>query len=380
MDTFYKKPLLAISVMLFAFSVQAQQKVSKIISKDFTMAHMGKLRLDNKYGDVTITGWDKNKISIIVDITVIHKKKENAENLLKRISAHIKDQNGVTNVTSVIAEKSSGFFAKYFSLPDAFDFDRGNVQIDYAIHIPVNAKLDITNKFGDIFIEGWHGKLKVDLQHGDMRVNEDLNNADINIRYGNANVKAIDYANIHLKNSEIKIDGAKDLNINSSGSRIKVGQCTSLEIYSNKDVINIENVGTLLGSLKYSDMRLNGLSKSMDLDLKIADLTIYEIQNPQVQINLNQVSSEIILHISDFAFKFDAVLEQGLLRLPKSFDNVASKMLDKAKRIRKITATYGNNALGNISIKGEKGVILLKETPTDQNNERLKNLSTRIDH
>ncbi len=117
MDTFYKKPLLAISVMLFAFSVQAQQKVSKIISKDFTMAHMGKLRLDNKYGDVTITGWDKNKISIIVDITVIHKKKENAENLLKRISAHIKDQNGVTNVTSVIAEKSSGFLPNTLACP-----------------------------------------------------------------------------------------------------------------------------------------------------------------------------------------------------------------------------------------------------------------------
>lgn len=380
MDTFYKKPLLVITLVLFAFSVQAQQKVSKKISKDFTMAYKGKLRLDNKYGDVTITGWDKNKISIIVDITVIHKKKENAENLLKRISAQIKDQNGVTNITSVIAEKSSGFFAKYFSLPDAFDFDRSNVQIDYAIHLPVNAKLDITNKFGDIFIEDWHGKLKVDLQHGDMRVNEDLNNADINIRYGNANVKAIDYASIHLKNSEIEIAGAKDLNINSSGSRIKVGQCTTLEIYSSKDVINIENTGTLLGILKYSDMRLNGLSKSMDLNLKIADLTVYEIQNPQVQINLNQVSSEIILHISSFAFKFDAVLEQGLLRLPKSFDNVASKMLDKAKRIRKITATYGNNALGSISVKGEKGVILLKETPTDQNKERLKKLSTRIDH
>jgi hypothetical protein len=54
-------------------------------------------------------------------------------------------------------------------------------------------------------------------------------------------------------------------------------------------------------------------------------------------------------------------LEEGLLRLPKTFENIETQMIDKGKKIRDIKATYGNSKEGSISITGEKGAILLKD-------------------
>ncbi len=95
--------------------------------------------------------------------------------------------------------------------------------------------------------------------------------------------------------------------------------------------------------------------------MKISELSMSHISGTTAQINLEQQSSEIILNIKDFSFKLNATLQEGLLRLPKSFENVESKMLDKGKKIREIKAIYGTKTEGHISITGEKGVILLKE-------------------
>jgi len=49
------------------------------------------------------------------------------------------------------------------------------------------------------------------------------------------------------------------------------------------------------------------------------------------------------------------------VRLPKSFHDVDSEMLDKGKKLREINAVYGKKVQGRISITGKKGVVLLKE-------------------
>jgi len=362
MDTFYNKLLILLAVTVFSQSLLAQEVVSKRITKSYDMTNAGELRLYNEYGDITINGWDKKSVAITVEVTVTHKKKENAENLLKRITTQIKDWNNVVEVTSAIAEKNTGFFSKYFNLSDVLDFNRSNLQIDYTIYLPSNAKLDIENKFGDVVIEGWNGKLKVNLQHSDLWINEDLNNAEINVKYGKVNAKSIDYANIQLKNGDLEIDNAKDVNINSGGSNIEIGQVTSLEIYSSKDEIDIAQAGKVLGNLKFSNMKLGEVTNDIKLDLKIADLRVSKITNPVAHISLGQVSSQIAINISDFGFLFDAVLEEGLLRLPKTFENVESIVTDKANRIRKINASYGKSTTGRISIRGKKGAVLLKES------------------
>ena len=97
------------------------------------------------------------------------------------------------------------------------------------------------------------------------------------------------------------------------------------------------------------------------MNMKIADFRVLGILDPTADIAIEQESSEISLNITDFSHRFDATVEQGLVRLPKSYEDIDSKMLDKGKKLREIHATYGKDIQGKISITGKKGVVLLKE-------------------
>jgi hypothetical protein len=97
------------------------------------------------------------------------------------------------------------------------------------------------------------------------------------------------------------------------------------------------------------------------MSMKVADFRVLRIAKPNANVSINQESSDISLNITGLTFKFDATLEEGFLRLPKTFSNVKSNVIDKSKRIRKITASYGKAPTGTFSFTGNKGVIALKE-------------------
>ncbi|APQ18917.1 hypothetical protein A9200_05260 [Maribacter hydrothermalis] len=347
--------------MVVGFTAIAQEKVSKETTKTYPFNNTGELHLENKYGNINIYGWTKEEVSITINITVTDKKKEDANDLLKRINPAIRRSDKFISVNYEISEKNSGFFSNLFEKANPFDFDRSNIQIDYIVYLPKKVELEIVNKFGDVFIEDWVGILKADVQHGDMWMNDNLNKADINIKYGKLRAKNINYANLDISNGGLDMDHANTIRLNSNGSNIDVLQAESLELYSNKDELEINEIGTLYGNLKFSKLRIHQLKKDVDLNLKISDILIESITTASSRINLEQESSEVSINILHFPHDFSAVLEEGLVRLPKSFHDVDSKMLDKGKKLREIKAVYGKNGEGRISISGSKGVVLLKE-------------------
>ncbi|CAM3618065.1 hypothetical protein [Zobellia roscoffensis] len=361
MDILYKKLLLFAAVMVFGLPVMAQEKVSKKVTKTYGFTNAGEIHLDNKYGNINIYGWTKDEVSITVNITVTHKKHDNAQELLDRIHPVLRHSDDFISVSYEIGENNDGFFSNLFEKANPFDFDRSNVQIDYKVFMPEKAELEIINKFGDVFIEDWLGILKADVQHGDMWINDDLNKADISIKYGKLRAKNISYANLDLKNGGLNMNNSKTMRLNSAGCEIDMHTVGSLEFYSNKDEVDLEEIGTFYGMLKFSTIQLRRLAKDIDLVLKISDFRVEKIVDPNAIIAIEQESSEVSLNISDFPHEFTAVLAEGLVRLPKSFHDVDSKILDKGDKLREIKAVYGKNAQGRISITGKKGVVLLKE-------------------
>ncbi len=365
--TFYKYLLLILIIFYAKNDIHAQEKVSKKIEKTYAFTNTGELHLENKYGNVIINGWEKKTIQITIDIQVFKKKKDVAKELLQRIKPQIDNTEDFISITSIIEEKNTSMISKFFNKEffntvNPFDFDKGNIQIDYTIHLPTNAEINIINKFGDIIISEWGGKLKANAQHGDIWINKDLNNANIEMKFGKLKTKSITYGNIHLKNGEIDIKDSKDLKINSNGTIIKIEHVKSLEIYSSKDQVTINKIGNLRGKIMFSSMYLNDVYQNINLTMEVADFWISKIQQSNTFVVINQESSELNINVSGLAIDFNASLEQGLLRIPKSFTNITTDMIDKRKRIRDISATYGkSNSPGKFLITGKKGIIVLTE-------------------
>ena len=360
MHIFYKK-ITPIVILLLSFSMHSQEVLTKTINEIYEMTHAGELHLDNKYGNITINGWEENDISIKIDIKVTNKKKENAKALLDRIVANIKTANDFVSITSEISEKNTSLFSRYFNKVNPFDFDKSNVEINYTIYLPINAEIDITNKFGDVIIDNWTGKLKANVEHGDLWINDAINNARIDMKFGKLRSKSIAYGTISLKNGDVDIKSSKNLLLKTSGTKIEIDQVIDLEIISSKDEIIIQKVGKIRGELNFSNAQIEHVEKKINLSLKVAELRIVKINEPDAYVSINQESSDININITGLSFKFNATLEQGLLRLPKAFYNVENNMIDKSKRIREIGGAYGISTSGIFSFTGKKGVIVLKE-------------------
>ncbi|MBR9854628.1 MAG: hypothetical protein GYB37_08635 [Algicola sp.] len=356
-----KKVLWVVLLLLPILSGTAQEKVYKTIEKSFPLTDTGKLQLENKYGNVTFKGWDQNKVNISISITVNHRKKENAENLLERITPEIKSSSGYVSIISEISNKNTGWFADFFNRNNPIDFDRSHVQIDYEVHLPVKTALKVTNRFGDVVLENYKGSLTALIEHGDLWIGENLDKADIILKFGKVKAKDLDYADLDIKNGELDMENSKSLRLRSDGTNISINTISSLEIYSNKDNIMLTEAGALYGSMEFTTFKLERLVREMDMKLKIADFRVYGIIDPSAKISIEQQSADISLAVSDFSHRFTATLEEGVVRLPKSFENVNSEMLDKGRRIRKIVATYGEKKKGSIVINGEKGIVTLND-------------------
>ncbi len=361
MDTPYKFVLL-MTLSLFLITVgTAQERVSKTIEKTFSLANGGELNLENKYGNVTMTGWDQDKVAVTIQIKVNHRKKENAKDLLSRIQPEITSTNGYISIVSQITNKNTGWFADFFNRNNPIDFDRSHVKIDYEVFLPKKVKLRITNRFGDVFIEDWNGLLNAVIEHGDLWLGEDLNKADIKLKFGKVRANNLDYASLTLKNGELDMENSENLRLSSDGSDIKINEVSTLEIYSNKDDIIIEQLDVISGDLKFSTLNLNRLASNVNLSMKIVDFRIKEILNPGIKIEIEQESSDINLNVTNFPHRFSARLEQGVVRLPKSFEHVSSNMINKLKKLREIEASYGKSPKGIISISGMKGIVTLND-------------------
>ncbi len=115
------------------------------------------------------------------------------------------------------------------------------------------------------------------------------------------------------------------------------------------------------GELKFTTALVKSVGNTINISTKVTDFKVSRFLKPDPVVFINQESSDISLNISGTSFAFDAVLEEGLLRLPKTFDNINSRMVDDVKKIREIEATYGKKMQGRVSLNGNKGVVILKE-------------------
>ncbi|WP_347926093.1 hypothetical protein [Pontimicrobium sp. SW4] len=360
MNMYYKNIALLIIFML-SLSMFSQETLTKEIKESFEMTNAGELHINNKYGKIAINGWEKDNIEIVISVKVSNKKKKNAKSLIDRIEPNFRIANNYVSVISEISDKNTSLFSRYFNKVNPFEFDKGNVEINFTVYLPINAELDITNKFGDVIIENWTGKLNANIEHGDLWINESIVNANVEMKFGKLRTKSMTYGTISLKNGSIDIEESQDLVLKTSGADIEIDKVNTLKFTSSKDEARIGYIERLEGDIRFSNIEVEEIGKNIDLTMKVADFKVLRINQEDAQVTINQESSDISINISQLSFKFDATLEQGLLRLSKSFYNIKNNVLDEEKRLRNIKASFGATLTGTFTFTGKKGVITLKE-------------------
>ena len=260
----------------------------KKLAAHYTVQSADRLVLDNKFGLVHINTWDKNEVNVDITIRATAATQDKAEQALDRVSIR---QEGNDHGGHRIYYKTN--------MATGRQNNSTSVAVDYVISMPRKMWLDITNKFGDIYVDDFAGHLNIDLSYGAFS-SRNISGADktIHVAYGHGNMSAIDEGTFDLSYSNFTIDKAQRISVKNVFGKLDIGTVQHLDIDQKYGNLDIGAADVLAGTIDYAGINVDVLNKSVALTLKYCNKTDFRKIAPSVNnISINAAYSSLYFHL-----------------------------------------------------------------------------------
>lgn len=331
--------------------INRNYKRTKTIVKEFRVGHNNTVAVNNKYGDITITTWNENKVSIEVVITVKSSDEELADKRFNSINIEFNQEDNRVLAQTIIHKKKGGwsFFKRNVSI---------DTQIDYHIKMPVYNQVDLNNDYGSIFIDVLDGKSKINCDYGFIRIGK-LNNKinTIFMDYGsNSTIDFINEGKINTDYSSLAIDRANDLKIVADYSNIEIEWVENLTYKNDYGSLKIENIQSLEGNGDYLTVKVDQLYKNMNVSCDYGSIKVHQIHKGFAKVLIDADYTGVKLGIVNTAsFKFDlsnsyadikfedldaSFTYKEIIMFSKIFKGKVGK--DSTNSFIKVTSSYSN--------------------------------------
>jgi hypothetical protein len=342
---------LKILLFLFIYGISTgfgHDEFTRVIKREFTVNPDAQLNIDNRFGKVHCNNWGNDQIQIEITISVEAGDQKTAEKIMDKISFDINGTSTIVNAKTIIEE--GGFKG------------RNRVNIDYIVNMPTTINLDLTNKFGDIYINEISGKGKINLSYGNLEANK-LGNSDnlLDIKFSKANVKWMQGAVLNLKYSEMDLDYAGSLRLDSKYSNLDANKIIALNVNFEGGKFNMENSTAVDSKSKFSDIEITRIEKSISLDIQYGSCDIHEMPADFSNISIKNKYGTVNIGVAEAAnYSLDAELKFCELDFPEDNANVTQRIITNTTKSYRATVGKGSGTTSKIMIRSEFGNISLK--------------------
>jgi hypothetical protein len=185
-----------ISLVLSAPLITLAQDVkrTRMINKSYDVKADDKLWIENQFGNVVVSTWDKEQITVDIEVAVRASTDEKADEIMKKIDVkdsqdgnNIRFKTKVDNIHNMNGNKGRG------------DGDQRGFYIDYVIHMPDNNRLDIDNSFGKTEVPAFKGGIALTSKFGSLNTGK-LDNVDmIDVEFGKCYITSINNGKVAFK-------------------------------------------------------------------------------------------------------------------------------------------------------------------------------------
>jgi len=348
MKTIYKIiPILALIFILVPRIARAHDDYTKVIKKEYTVNPDARVILENKFGQIHCNNWDKNLVSVEIKITVGASSQEKADKLLDLI-------NIVSEGTPSYVQTKT-IFSKGFS-------GNSKLSIDYTVNMPSTVSLNLTNKFGDVFLNELSGKGNFDISYGNIEINKLVNSDNvINIKFGKGDIHYITGAMVSLKYSDMKVEYAGSLFVDSKFSNIEGGKIISLSIGFEGGKLDVDNISAVIGNSKFSDLSISHLDKKIDLDIQYGNCDVDQIAADFTLVSIRNKYGTVSVNIpSGASYTLDADLKFCDLDFPEDQATMTQKIVTNTSKSFRATVGKKPNPEAKVIVRSEFGNVSLE--------------------
>ena len=243
----------------------------RTISKSYTVGPDDRLSIENSFGNIVITTWDKNEIQVDIEIGVRANTDERAQQMMDQI-----------NVTDHQGGKEIGFKTEIGNMgkgKDNGDEDNRKFYVDYKVSMPSRNPLRIENSFGKINIPDFTGTASLTSKFGELTTGKIPNAKTIHVEFGKAEIGRLNNADVVFKfNSKSTVAGI------SGNSKVDVQFCSQVSLFIDKTISEL----SLFQSYSTIDLKVpDDLSANLMFTPILAVLKIERISILQKKMKMN---------------------------------------------------------------------------------------------
>ena len=349
---FRSKRLLILSALMLGTLASAQDhKDNRSVSRSFPASLETTLELENKYGKIQLVTWEKDSVSVEVEMFL----SESSASKLKKLKEDIKiDFTGTNNyiIAKTVIESESGRLASEFkSISNTIKGTNKRMEINYLVHVPRNLDVVLNNKFGDIYMDDLEGQVDIVLSNGVLKANRLEGNSSITLSFADGMINSLGSSTMKLSYSDIVLGEVSQLDLSSKSSKLNVDSVNVLKIDSRRDKLHFKKVEYFYGKGNFTQVWIYDFLRESDVYMKYGKLTIEHVIPNFNKIYVESDYTDVSLYFDrDASLGFDILHhEKSVLRLPGE-DVVAEESFDGKDHYTTVGTMGTGNPVGKVNI------------------------------
>lgn len=324
----------------------------KEYSQSFSVSLSDQLLIDNRYGNTTVTHWNKNEALIRVEIEAKAETEEAAQATLDRVQIELKKSgNTVSGITSLKEQRWSNNSNERFT-------------INYYISIPSKLAINLAQKYGNINLpEKNEGNSTIQVKYGNLNAGSFTKSLDLEVKYGNVDINDITKAYLYLGYcGNASIGNASQLEVDNKYSNLNIKKCTQITLENKYGNVKIESLDKGDMGIKYSEATIGSVKDELVVgELAYSTLTIKELSSNFKKLDVDARYGNLNVNISSGAsFKVSAESMKYGNHNVSGFNVTNKSTEDKVNHYYEInggkkgTIYFDGNNYSNINVKALK--------------------------
>lgn len=348
--------LLVFPVALMANDGKMKGKYTKekTLKKEYQVNSDALLKVNNKYGNVTLSSWNENRVMIEVHIKTNGNNEEKVQAKLDEITVDFEGSSSEVSARTILNKNKSSWGWSWGKNNNI------NMQINYTIKLPVKNSINLNNDYGGINIDRIDGHAKINCDYGRLDIGE-LRGRNNQLNFDYTSKSRIGYINsgeINADYSGFTIEKSGNLIIKADYTSASVGTMENLVYSCDYGGLAVSEVQNIEGNGDYIGVHLGKVHGNLAINADYGALKVDELAADagNVSISSDYTSVKIGYH-ANYNFTFELSAEYaGIGGLEDA--NLQIKEVKNNKKFYK--GYYGNQNSGNtVTIKSEYGGISL---------------------
>jgi len=346
--------LIALFVIIPSISSGSQNEFVKEYKKEFAAGKNTQLEISNKYGNVDIKDWNNESVSIEVKVIVRCENKEKADRMLDYILIHFEQEGDIIRATTEFKDNISDFFK-------GFNDNEKSLEVNYSVYMPKTMPLNLSNKYGSVFINELTSTSTIDVKYGKLTANKILHDSQqpltkVVLGYSNATIQECKWVKLDIKYAKIQITQSKAIIVQSKYSKIYVDNGSSLICESRYDTYELGKLNNLVATAGYTHFKIAELNNKLQIESKYTDVEIANMPAGFEQIKIDNsygsykigISPEASYHIEGYARYCKINYPEDNSRVSRFNENTEMKVNgligkeESTKSTVVVNSSYGN--------------------------------------